>query len=226
MKTSILLIVFAVFAVFSASCASSGSVRDLGVKEKEVIQGVQKRISANKPMVDSASKSLGELGAAYAEKEFELELALAKAKRLESMQSFLASPPEEFRETQRAVVLYHLYEVEQTEQKVLEARMAERRASVEEIGAAYRQLEVLLKDAAKNLEIVLEYLNQPKSARILAFTENFLSEVTAFRETLEKSDNPRLQRLAADVAQFEILAFKAKEDATKALQAYTTVTGN
>ena len=223
MKTSILLFVFAIFA---AGCASSGSVRDLGAKEKEVIQGVQKRISANKPMVDSASRSLGELGAAYAEKEFELELALAKAKRLESMQSFLASPPEEFRETQRAVVLYHLYEVEQTEQKVLEARMAERRASVQEIGAAYRQLEVLLKDAAKNLEVVLENLNQPKSARILAFTENFLSEVTAFRETLEKSDNPRLQRLAADVVQFEILAGKAKEDATRAIQAYTTVTGN
>ncbi len=222
MKARVLLIVFAVFAT---GCVSSGSVRELGQKEKDLIQAVQKRISDNKPKIDGAAKTLGELGATYAEMEFGLELALAKAKRLESMQSFLASPPAEFRETQRAVVLYHLYEVEQAEQKVLEARIAERRASVQEIGAAYQQLGTLLNDAAKNLEIVLKHLNQPRKARILAFTETFLGEVKAFRETIETSDNARLQKLAADVAHFETLAGKAKEDATKALQAFITLIG-
>lgn len=217
---------FSVFVVFLVSaCASPGPIMEIGEREKEVINKVQKRLEENQPKVEEAAATLGELGAAYTQLDFELELALAKAKRLESMQSFLASAPKNFRITQRAVVLYHLYEVEQAEQKVLEARMAMRRASVKEISAAYAQLQSLLDSAASNLEIILEHLNRPRRARILAFTENFLAEVKSFRETLETSSNPRLKKLAADVAQFEGAANEAKADATKAMQAFTTLTG-
>ncbi len=222
MKRALLVVAVAVLAT---GCVSGGSVRDLGAKEKEVIQAVHERIRQNKPHVQNAAKQLGELGGDFAEKEFELELALAKAKRLDSMNSFLASPPDEFRETQRAVVLYHLYEVEQAEQKVLQARLKERRASAQEISAAYGQLESLLVSAAKNLEIVLKYLNQPKSAQILAFTETFLGEVKAFHQKLAQSDSPRLKKLAAEVAQFEAQATQAKQGASEALQAFSALKG-
>ena len=56
MKARVLLIVFVAFAT---GCVSSASVRELGQKEKEVIQAVQKRISDNKPKIDSAAETLG-----------------------------------------------------------------------------------------------------------------------------------------------------------------------
>lgn len=219
------LVVVLVVAALAGGCASGGAIRELGSKEKEVIDAVRQRISENEPKVEAASKTLGELGASYVDKEFGLELALAKAKRLDSMRAPWAAPPDEFRETQRAVVLYHLYDVEMAEQRVLDARMAERRAAVQEINRAYGDLEKLLVEASKSLELVLGYLNQPKSARILAFTESFLGEVTAFRERLAESDSPRLQKLAADVARYEMMVGQAKQRADSALQALMRLGG-
>ena len=214
------------FLMLLGGCVSNGPIRDLGKKEKDVIQKLNKRLADNKPIIESATKVMGDLGAQYEEYNFALELSLAKSKRLDSMQSFLSSPPDEFRETQRAVILYHLYEVELAEQKVLQARMAERRASVQEIATAYAQLGKILSDATKNLEVLLKHVNRPKNARIVAFTDTFLGEVKTFRTTLAESDNPRLKELASEVEAFEIRAEKAKQDATSALQLFTSSNGS
>ncbi len=215
MKQAVILLCLALITI---SCATGGAVRELGIAELEVIQAVDERLKRNEEAMRGAARNLGELGAEYAEKEFVLALALAKAKRLESMRAPWTSPSEEFAETERAVVLYHLYQVEMAEQNVLEARMQERRAAAQELLTAYQRMRPLLKGAAQNMEVVLKYLNQPNSARILAFTENFLGEVTAFREALQ-ADSPRLRKFAEDVARYEEVASRAKQQADMALNA-------
>ena len=209
-----------------SGCATGGSVRQLGPLEMEVIHAVDKAVTDHGPMLEAAARSLGELGAEYAKKEFELELSVAKAKRLESMQAPWASPTSDLASTQRAVVLYHLYEVEMAEQRVLDARMAERRAAAQQIIAHYGRLSPLLRESAQNMETLLQYLNQPKGAHIAAFAQAFLGEVTAFRSTLQASDNLELQRLAADVARYEASAGRAKEQAASALDAILRLGGS
>ena len=209
------------FVLLTVGCAAldPAAVRDLTDSELAAFNALDQRLADNRPAMRSATKNLGELGAEWTEKAFELERNLAKAKRLESMQAPWAPVREEFAKTQRSVVLYHLYEVEMAEQKVLEARMAQRRAAAQELSKAYDRNAKLLDDASTNLEIVLQYLNQPKSASIRAFTANFLSEVTAFREQLQKSENPRLVALAEDVARHETAVVVYKQQADEALQA-------
>ena len=205
--------------ILSTGCTTmGGSVRDLGEKEKEAFQALDSRLAENEKPLNAAAENLGNLGAEYAEKEFELELSLAKAKLLEAMKAPWAPVRDEFAATQRAVVLYHLYQIEIAEQKMLEARMNERRVAAQEIMAAQKKLRTLLKEASENLEILLKYLNQPTSAKILAFSENFLNEVTAFRKKLQASENPRLRQLAQDTARYEALANKTKEQAVKAVE--------
>lgn len=219
MKTAVISLYI---LALTTGCAAldSGAVRELSQHEKAAFNALDDRLQANRPLMEDATTTLGELGAEWTEKEFELERDLAKAKRLESMSAPWASPRDEFVETQRSVVLYHLYEVEMAEQEVLEARMAKRRAAAEELLIAYDRYAELLGEASNNLEMVLKYLDQPKSAQIISFTSTFLSEATAFREQLQKSENPRLQSLAEDVARNEATVLAFKQQADDALQAY------
>jgi hypothetical protein len=211
--------------VLTTGCAAldSGAVRELSQHEKVAFEALNKRLRDNRPQMKDATTDLGELGAEWAEKEFEFERDLAKAKRLESMTAPWSSPRDEFQKTQRSVVLYHLYEVEMAEQKVLDARMAQRRAAAEELLIAYDRYVELLGGASKNLEMVLKYLDQPKSAQIIAFTSTFLSEATAFREQLQKSENPRLQSLAEELGRNEATVLAFKQQADDALQAYLQI---
>lgn len=209
----------ALLALMVAGCASGGSVRELGDSEKEMFAALSDTLKANEKDVRDVAEQLGDLGADYTRMEFDLERALTKAKLLEAMQAPWATPRQEFAVTQRAVVLYHFYELELAEEKVLEARIRERQARTGEILTSYRRLNALVKDAARNLEIVLEHLNQPKDARIRAFTATFLAEVAAFRAELRESDNPRLRELADDVERYEEAARKTTEEAEKALEA-------
>ena len=211
--------VAALCIIVAAGCASSGSVRELGQSEKQMFVALDERLEENETFVRKASDQLGELGADYARMEFELELALAKAKLLDAMQAPWSEPREVSAVTQRAIVLYHFYRLELAEEKVLEARIRERRARARELYTAYRKLKALVADAGESLEVVLENLNQPTSAQIRAFTATFLAEVTAFREELRVSDNPRLRELADEVERYEEAARKTTEDAERALAA-------
>ena len=211
------LLIAIVWAFLLVGCVTNNAVRQLGEKENIAFQALDKRLSENEVFMQKTVTSLGALGAGYAKKEFELELALTKAKRLESMRAPWTLTRDKLAATQRAVILYHLYEVEVAEQKVLDARVAQRQASAQELLAAYKQLSVLLRGASSHLEVVLAHLNQPTSARIRAFTATFLSDVTAFRETLQASENPRLQQLAERVSHYESQVSQAKDQAENAL---------
>ena len=203
----------------AGGCASSGSVRELGVSEKAMFAALDERLDQNDTFVRKTADQLGELGAEYVRIEFDLERKLTRAKLLEAMRTPWIAPPDDLIMNQRAIVLYHFYELELAEEKVLDARIRERKAHTREILTAYRRLNALLKDAATNLEVVLENLNQPTDAQIRAFTSTFLAEVTAFREQLRKSDSPRLRELADDVERYEEAARKANENAENALRA-------
>ncbi len=219
------LILFTVIALSSVGCGTTKPLLELGEKERSVIAKLQARVADNGPKLQKAARNLGELGAEYEALNFELEDQLAKARQLESMQSFLTTVPEEFRQTQRAVVLYHLYETEQAEQSVLQSRMNQRRQSTVDINRAYTQFATLLNDALKNMEVILRYANQPKSARIQSSTDNFLTEVRSFRTTLEATESTRLKSLAADVQKIEERALKARQKSADAIQKLISLKG-
>ena len=206
--------------LITSGCAT---IRELGEAERGMLQDLNSRLTANEKLIQTASTTLGEIGGDYAEWEYDLDIRLAKAKRLEAMTSLWVKTDDELKETRRAVLFYHLYEVELAEQKVIEARVKERQEAAKEIITAYRRLNALTKDAQKNLEIVLKYVNQPRSAQILEVTTNFLNEVKAFREELQSSDNPRLRKLAENVQKFEDKSFKAKEQAVKVFETYEKI---
>ncbi len=214
------------FSLFAAGCVTGGNaVRDLSEKEIEAFQALDKRFTQNARFMKRASADIGELGAEYAEKEYSLELALAKAKQLEVMQAPWALTRNEFAQTQRSVMLYHLYEVERAQQRVLEARVRERRAAAQEVLRGYNQLQALMKKAVKNLEIILKHLNQPKSAQVRLITKTFLNEVAAFKQQLQHSKNPRLQKLAEDISHYEGLAQQTKREADRAVDAILSLKG-
>lgn len=200
-----------------AACASGGSIRELGTLELQTLNAVDSALTENEAMMIGAATNLGELGAEYAAVEFDLELKMVQAQRLEAMRAPWAGPSDDLVATQRAVVLYHLYEVELAQQKVLDARLAERRAAGRRVMEAYGRLAPLLRGASDNMEVLLEHLNQPKDAQIRMIAGAFLGEVTAFRTALQASENPELQALAANVVRYEEFASRAKEQAAAAL---------
>lgn len=202
-----------------AGCGASSGIRQLGDRELDAFQALQKSLEANEVFIRGATQTLSDLGALYEEKEFELELALAKAKLLESMQAPWATVRDSVAATQRAVILYHLYELESAEQKAIDARVAQRRAAAQDVLAAYTRLSALIDGAAENVKIMIEHLNQPNSVRIRAATSTFLGEVAAFRAQMQSSENPRLQHLAQQVARYEEQVNNARLQAQNAMDA-------
>lgn len=186
------------------------AVRALGNREKEALDKLSQRLAENQKPLRAAASQLDALTAEYARIEFQEELALSKAKLLESMRSPWADPSPGIAETQRAVVLYHLYELELSQLKALDARIEARISAEKELTKAGRELQRLVEKAADNLALVLRHLNQPRSARIRAFTETFLAEVSAFRGQLSQSDNPHLRAIAERVQHYEQRAQEAK----------------
>ncbi len=213
-------------ALMLAGCSSSQAVRQLSVAEKQAFDSLSVRLDENRQYMETALTALSALGASYTESATELEQALSKAKLLESMQSTLANASDEFVETQRAVILYHLYEMDLAEQKMLESRVAERETACAEVLDAYNRLNNLMAGATDNLEIVIRYMNQPKKARIKELTANFLGEVVAFRQDLAGQDNPLLNKLADDVARYETRVNVSRARAEAALNLINAVKGN
>ena len=211
--------VLALLALSAGGCASGGSIRELGESEEQMFTALADTLKSNERDVRDVTARLGELGADYTRLEFDLERTVATARLLDAMQAPWTVPSDGFAVTQRAVVLYHFYALERAGERVLEARIRERQARAREMLTAYRRLNGLVSEAAQSLEIVLKHLNQPTDARIRAFTAAFLAEVTAFREELHESDNPRLRELAEEVERYEEAARQATDDAETALQA-------
>ncbi len=214
------IIILVVMILTGCAAQDVKPVHTLASKESMALGKLSERLKSNRKAMQETTDNLGHLGAEWTEKEFELVRALANAKRLESMNSPWLTTRTDFVQGQRAVILHHLYEVEMAQQKVLQARMAQRRVAAQEIFRSYDQMARLVAKAASNLEIVEQDLNQSKSAQLRAFAATFLGEVTAFREQLQTSKNPRVLALAEDVARHESSLVKFKEQADNALQAF------
>lgn len=202
-----------------AGCASSDqAVRALGEREAQMFTGLRERLSRNEALVAGATASLGEHGADYAARAYRLDLAVARAKRLDAMRVPWTIPWGELATTRRAVMLLRLYEIEMAEQRVLDARIRERRAAAAEILASYRRLRQLTGRAAEDLTLVLAHLSPPSGEPTHVFSRALLDEITGFRARLEQSEHPRLRAFAEEVAGFEQRAREAREraDATRA----------
>ncbi len=216
---SALLVVALAAWVTVTGCGSSNAVRSLGDAELTAMNTVDERLAANQSAMEDAITTLGEMGADYAERAHVLERTLAQAKQLDALQSAWSTPPSDVAQARRAVILYHLYEVETAQAAALASHVAERREATNELNDQYGQLAAILGDATMNMELLLEYLNQPAQARIRGYASTFLQEAVAFREELETSDSPRLQGLAEQIARQEDAVLDAKDRLNAALDA-------
>lgn len=216
-----LLLLALTVLLLSTGCGTGGrATSSLAEQQQKIFDSVQERLDRQAPKIDQATQTLGDLGADYAEQAFQLERAVAKARQLDAMRAPWENPDAISSESRRAIILYHLYAVEQAEQKALEAKQAERRAAAAEVSRAYSGLQDLVLEAQDQLAIILEFFTQPKSARALGYTRTFLDEVTAFREGLEASENPRLVEAAAKVKEAEERVREVDDRANEALQIF------
>ena len=198
MKWQRMMHVLGVPAIFAlCGCASFGrGVRDLTASEKAYLTALREGVTANQPKLQNALDDIGHIHDETAAREQrDLLGAIAKAKLLESLRSPWAPAPNT-RETQRAVVLFHLYDLAQSEQRAFEAAQAQRAAVRAQIASHWIRIEDLLSQATDNQEQILKDLNQPADQQVANVVGDFLAEAKAFQSELAKSDDPELKRLA------------------------------
>lgn len=187
------------------------ATRSLTEAEQRYLQHVLDRVKQNEQALTESLDTLMNLASRNMAREHSSTLSISKAKLLESMRSPWAkgSNAEQFK-TQRAVALYHLYDLAESEREVVNARIKERRAAMRAVAESYGQLVSLLYEAIENEHLVLAHLDQPSSARIAGVLSAFAEEVRAFHQQLARSDNPEWRALAAQVAQAEAQVSEAK----------------
>jgi hypothetical protein len=207
----------------AATACASGGVRQLTQQELTIMQRIEGRLDSNRVALHGALDDLGEIAATAIQDQHSLSLSIANAKLLESMSSPWTNPDSGLAATQREVALYHLYELEEAQRHLLEARLAERRASVAEVAGAYDALAALTRQAIQSQKILLAQLNQPADAQLQAFLTSLLAETRAFHETLALADDPALRALAHDVARAEEKLAKATETLSGLLQRFSTM---
>ena len=210
-----------VASLMLAGCASSG-VRELTQAELDLTKRLHSRLDENGEALYSVLDGLTGLATEAIRDQHTLSLSISKAKLLESMRSPWIQPHPDLAATQKEVAFYHLFALAEAEASLFEARLEERRASVEEIRKAYGTLAALTAQIIEAEELILAHLNQPANAQISLFLGNLLTEVRAFREELSASENPRLKALAGDVERAEGRVGKATELIEKALETIMT----
>lgn len=212
MFTRLLIMFLVMFPLGGCAGLAGKNTRSLTEKEVRYLQSLRDRIKENGEKLQESLATLTSLSSRYAVRERSLALSISKAKLLESMKAPWAggTNPEQFK-TQRAVALYHLYDLAEAERDVINAKIVERRAAMRAVADSYGRFVVLLDEAIQNEMIVLSYLNQPTSTRIAGVINSFLEEVQAFHRQLALSDFPELRALAANVAQAEERVSKAKD---------------
>lgn len=206
-------------AVLSVGCGT-GAVRELTKAEQEYLVAVEKRADSHRATVEALLADLRALERqfAFAERQ-NTTTAVAQAKLLESMQAPWAAPSASLETTQRAVILFHLYELLGQEKALFEAEQEERDAERQKVMDEYDTLANLLKDALEDEKIVLAYANQPTGSHIAAILEQTLTEAHAASGSLAKSSDPRLQKLAGETDRIADRVAKAKEAIQDAINA-------
>lgn len=188
--------------------------------EKQTIdtfQTVEQRLKDNQPAIDKSLGDLAELQKEAIVDQHAPSHSLAKAKLLESLKSPWIQPQSDLITTQKEVVFYYLYELSENQRDLLNAKLSERQAGIEEVKKAYARLTSLTREILGLEQTILTSLGQSTSAQLIGFTQTILGETKTFREQLAASDNPRLKALANDVRKAEDKIAQAKDAIQKTL---------
>jgi hypothetical protein len=206
-------------ALLGVGCGSR-AVRDLSKAEQDYLVAVTHRVDEHRSAVERMLVDLGAIERQFAAVERQNTMtAVAEAKLLESMQAPWAAPSPSLETTQRAVILFHLYDLLAQQRALFEAEQDQRDEERQQVLAAYDKLAELLNETLADEKIVLEYLNQPASSQIASVVEQTLLEAHAASDSLAKSDDPRLQRLAAETDKISDRVERTKKAIQDALAA-------
>jgi hypothetical protein len=212
-----------------SGCASFGraKVATLTTEEQQYMTALKKAVADNQTEVQKALDDIGRIhDNAVATEQSLLLGAVAKAKLLESMKSPWVNAPTNMGETQRAVVLFHLYDLSQSELQAAEAARVQRATARTQIVAHWAHIGDLLGQALKNQEAILKDLNQPADQQLLNAVGNFLTDAKAFQAELAKSDDPELKRLASETDKALTKVDNAKDQLENVLKLVHTFDGS
>ena len=190
-------------AVALSGCASfdNAAVRNLTEAEIEVLSQTRTRLAANRSSVNGSLDDLADNVEYALRQQHRLESNIAKAKLLEAMKSPWTTTNLEA--TQKEVALYHLFVLEEAEQEALAARIEARQTRIAQLRSSYGQLVGAMSALVAAQEQLLVHLDQPTSTQISLVLQQVIAESRAFREALDGTDDPRLQRVVADLAKHE-----------------------
>lgn len=209
-----LLILLLVAAALASAGCSTRNVRALTAKEIQVMQATHERLKDNRQALTGSLDDLHDNLATALTDEHALSLRPSKRQLLISMKSAWQDDTKEMR-AQRAIAIGQLMALSEAESAALEARIAERRAQLEEVKKAYEQLVSSMGTLVEGEKQILAHLEQPAHARVRGVVDTALEEAKALRESLAESDNPRLQRLADQVESAEGKIAKAADGVEK-----------
>ncbi|RZV32037.1 MAG: hypothetical protein EX272_15605 [Chromatiales bacterium] len=201
--TTIRRILMVLAAIALSGCASfdNASVRSLTEAEIEVLGQTRARLAANRSSVNGSLDDLADTVEYALRQQHRLESNIAKAQLLEAMKSPWTTTNLE--STQKEVALYHLFALEEAEQKAFAARVDARNARIGQLKTSYGQLVGSMSSLIAAQEQLLVHLDQPTSTQIGLVLQQVIAESQAFREALEGTDDPRLQRVMADLVERE-----------------------
>ena len=190
-------------ALALGGCASfdSASVRSLTEAEVDVLGQTRARLAANRSGVNGSLDDLADNVEYALRQQHRLESNIAKAQLLEAMKSPWTTTNLE--STQKEVALYHLFALEEAEQKALAARIEVRNARIAQLKSSYGQLVGSMSALSGAQEQLLVLLDQPASTQISLVLQQVNAESRAFREALEGTDEPRLRRVMANLVDRE-----------------------
>jgi len=187
--------------VVLSGCLSSTA--KLGQAELAVFQKLDERLQQNQSQIYKSLGDLEKLNRDAIVDQHALSHSLAKAKLLESMKSAWVQPHSDLVATQKEVAFYLLYELSESERGLVNAKLEERQASIQEVKHAYEKLVSLTHSIIEMEKTVLASLEAPAPTQLAAFVQDVLVETKAFRERLASADNPRLKSLAEEVRRSE-----------------------
>lgn len=195
------LMVLAAIALSGCASFDNASVRSLTEAEIEVLGQTRARLAANRSSVNGSLDDLADTIEYALRQQHRLESNIAKAQLLEAMKSPWTTTNLE--STQKEVALYHLFALEEAEQKAFAARVDARNARIGQLKTSYGQLVGSMSALIAAQEQLLVHLDQPTSTQIGLVLQQVIAESQAFREALEGTDDPRLQRVMADLVERE-----------------------
>ena len=202
-------IVFVAIALSGCASFDSASVRSLTEAEIEVLGQTRARLAAHQASINGSLDDLADNIEYALRQQHRLESNIAKAKLLEAMKSPWTTTNLE--STQREVALYYLFALEEAEQKAFAARVEARNARIGQLRSSYGQLVGSMSALIAAQEQLLVHLDQPTSTQISLVLHQVMAESQAFREALDGTNDPRLQRIMDDLVEREQILGEASE---------------